>query len=171
LSKVKGYSTCGVPCIDGAYIDFFQEAAASMNSGLVDVMPIPGSSKDLFMPKMAAHRFVQSFISVSVAKHGINHILLCSHLCCGAYEHLGLSLPDEEALQREHIERAKHFLKDQVPLAIGHYLAYSDVDDHGKDNLKTVLSKGLIVDAFIIKPHNMSKRIVKPASECFVEKV
>jgi len=163
------YDACGVPCIDGAYFDLFQAAAISIGGNMVDVMPIPGASKDLLMSKMAAHRFVQSFVSVSAAKHGVNHIILCNHLCCGAYESLGLSLPEEEALQREHIERARRFLQDQVPMAIRHWLKETEMSPGEQDNLHNVLGAGIDISAFIIKPRDMSKRISDPASECFTD--
>lgn len=167
----KRYDACGVPCVDGAYFTLFQREVISLGGHIVDMFPQPGGAKTLRMSRASAHEFVQNFVGVSVAKHGINSIVLGNHLCCGAYEKFGLSLPEEEALQRQHIERAVRFLTDQVELTIRHYLSDEEFSDEQAQNLKAVLESGLTIRALLIKPRDMSRRIIEPSTECFVEHV
>jgi len=170
--SVQRYDAAAIPCVDGAYFTLFQREVLSHGGKIVDMLPQAGAAKTLRMSRMSAHELVQTLVGVSIAKHGISHIIIGGHLCCGAYEHFRLSLPEEEALQRQHMARARHFLQEQVALAIKHYLAYEEgLADNHRANLQMVLDEGLNVAALIIKPHNMVERITDPPSQCFVEKV
>lgn len=165
------YHACGVPCIDGAYWRLFVDAVQKMEGEIVDMMPQPGGAKTLRMSRLSAHEFVQNFVGVSVAKHGINLIILGNHLCCGAYQRFGLNLPDEEALQRKHIARAIRFLNDQVSLTIAHYLMDEDLSPQERENLSRVSNSGLVIKSLLIKPHDMFRPISNPDTECYVERV
>ncbi len=167
----KRYHATGAPCVDGDYFSLFQEKAISLGGRLVDMFPQPGGAKTLRASKLSAHEFVQNFVGVSVAKHGISSIILGNHLQCGAYEKFGLSLPEEEVLQRRHIERAVRFLSDYIPMGIRHYLKEEELPGQEVQNLETVLESGLIIRALLIKPHDMSRRITDPSTQCFVEQV
>ncbi len=165
------YHACGVPCIDGAYFHLFEDAVKKMEGEIVDMMPQPGGAKTLRMSRLSAHEFVQNFVGVSVAKHGVRLIILGNHLCCGAYERFHLDLPQEEELQKQHIERAVRFLNDQVSLTIAHYLLDEDLAPRERENLTMVADSGLVIKSLLIKPFDMSRRITDPTSECFVERV
>ncbi|MFA6466830.1 MAG: carbonic anhydrase [Patescibacteria group bacterium] len=157
--------------MDGDYFPLFHAKVISMCGRLVDLLPQPGGAKTLRTANLSAHEFAGRFVSVSVAKHGIRTIVIGTHLQCAAYEKFGLSLSEEEALQRQHIERAVRFLNDYVPMGIQHYLKEEKLPEHEVQNLETVLESGIIIQALLIKPYDMSRRIKEPSEECFVEQV
>lgn len=170
--SVKRYNAAGYPCVDGDYIHLFQEGARELCGLIVDIHSLPGGPRNIHMARPAAHMMVLNFLEVSVMKHGVNTMVLGGHLCCGGYEDLGLSLSDEEELQREHFQRARRFLADQVPLAVGHYLREREFKkpEH-KQHLLDLQRDSLTVVALLVKPRDMTQRITDPPSQCYVEQV
>lgn len=171
--SVKRYDAAGYPCVDGDYIHLFQKGAWDLFGLKVDIHSVPGGPRNIHMARPAAHMLVLNFLEVSVMKHGVNTLALGAHLACGGYEDLGLSLSDEEELQRLHLKRAKRFLDDQVLLAAEHYLREHEFKRRAhRGHLLDLQRNGLIVHALIVKPHDMTRRrITNAAKQCIAQKV
>lgn len=158
----KNYGICLGTCVDGKFLPKALQTASSIIEEwqYVDVMTLPGGAKDLNFGTAIGNIWVNNYVAVSLAKHGVNRITLVNHLHCGAYSDMELRLAEEEAVQGEDLLHARQFLDHQIPLVAQNLLLRFGLDlpREERENLERMLKVGRVaVSGHLITPCDRSR--------------